>query len=95
VLRSTRDARRTGAVIIGFALQTGDGRDRARAKLRDKALDMIVLNPADVPDAGFDVDTNRVVLLDAAGGEETLPLLSKDDVADTLLDRVTALLDGR
>jgi phosphopantothenoylcysteine decarboxylase / phosphopantothenate---cysteine ligase len=92
VLRSTRDARRDGAVIVGFALQTGDGRTRARAKLRDKELDIIVLNRADLPDAGFDVDTNRVVLIHAAGGEETLPLQSKDEVAETLLDRIAALL---
>jgi phosphopantothenoylcysteine decarboxylase / phosphopantothenate---cysteine ligase len=92
VLCTTRDARRDGAVVVGFALQTGDGRERAHSKLRDKALDMIVLNPADVPDAGFDVDTNRVVLIDAHGGEETLPLLSKDDVADALLDRIAPLL---
>jgi phosphopantothenoylcysteine decarboxylase / phosphopantothenate---cysteine ligase len=92
VLRSTRDARRDGAVIVGFALQTGDGRTRARAKLRDKELDIIVLNRADLPDAGFDVDTNRVVFIHAAGGEETLPLQSKDDVAETLLDRIAALL---
>jgi phosphopantothenoylcysteine decarboxylase / phosphopantothenate---cysteine ligase len=92
VLRSTRDARREGAVIVGFALQTGDGRDRARAKLRNKALDLILLNPADVPDAGFDVETNRVVIIDADGCEQELPLLSKDDVADALLARIEPLL---
>src|SRR5690606_16392200 len=47
VLRVTREQRREGAVIIGFALETGDGRDSARAKLNDKGLDMIVLNSAD------------------------------------------------
>ncbi|CAN5860768.1 bifunctional phosphopantothenoylcysteine decarboxylase/phosphopantothenate--cysteine ligase CoaBC [soil metagenome] len=95
VLRATRSARRDGAVIVGFALETGDGRDSARAKLHDKALDMIVLNSADEPGAGFDVATNRVVMLDSGGGEESLPLLSKDEVAEELLDRVTALLEPR
>jgi phosphopantothenoylcysteine decarboxylase / phosphopantothenate---cysteine ligase len=95
VLMTTRDARRSDAIIVGFALQTGDGRDRARAKLRDKALHMIVLNPADLPDAGFDVDTNRIVIFDSTGNEEALPLMSKEDVADTLLDRVAALLPER
>jgi phosphopantothenoylcysteine decarboxylase / phosphopantothenate---cysteine ligase len=94
VLRTTRDRRRAGALIIGFALETGDGRDSARAKLRDKGLDLIVLNSADEPGAGFDVDTNRVTLIDAAN-EEDLPLMSKHDVADALLDRVRPLLAGR
>lgn len=94
VLRVTRDRRRAGALIIGFALETGDGRDNARAKLKDKGLDMIILNSADEPGAGFDVDTNRVTLIDAAN-EEDLPLMSKDDVADALLDRVGAILGNR
>ena len=94
VLRTTRDRRRPGAIMVGFALETGDGRDHARAKLRDKGLDLIVLNAADEPGSGFDVDTNRVTLIDASG-EEALPLMSKDDVADALLDRVRTRLDGR
>jgi phosphopantothenoylcysteine decarboxylase/phosphopantothenate--cysteine ligase len=94
VLQTTRERRRAGALIIGFALETGDGRDHARAKLRDKGLDLIVLNSADEPGSGFDVDTNRVTLIDASN-EEALPLMSKDDVAEALLDRVSPLLAGR
>lgn len=95
ILHVTRSRRRGDAVIVGFALETGDGRDAARAKLRDKGLDLIVLNPADDKDAGFDTETNRVTFLDAAGGEESLPLLGKDEVADAILDRVRALLESR
>jgi phosphopantothenoylcysteine decarboxylase/phosphopantothenate--cysteine ligase len=95
ILHVTRSHRRGDAVIVGFALETGDGREPARAKLRDKGLDLIVLNPADEKDAGFDAETNRVTFLDAAGGEESLPLLGKDDVADAILDRVRALLESR
>jgi phosphopantothenoylcysteine decarboxylase/phosphopantothenate--cysteine ligase len=94
VLQTTRERRRAGALIIGFALETGDGRDHARAKLRDKGLDLIVLNSADEPGSGFDVDTNRVTLIDASN-EEALPLMSKDDVAEALLDRVSPLMAGR
>jgi phosphopantothenoylcysteine decarboxylase / phosphopantothenate---cysteine ligase len=94
ILRATRDRRRPGAVVVGFALETGDGLDNARDKLRDKALDMIVLNSADEPGAGFDVDTNRVTVLDRVGNEQPLPLMSKDDVAEALLDRIAALLEG-
>lgn len=91
VLRVTRDRRRPGAVIVGFALETGDGRENARGKLRDKGLDLIVLNSADEPGAGFDVDTNRVTVIDETNDEE-LPLMSKADVADALLDRVARRL---
>ncbi|HEX6134147.1 MAG TPA: bifunctional phosphopantothenoylcysteine decarboxylase/phosphopantothenate--cysteine ligase CoaBC [Longimicrobiales bacterium] len=94
VLRTTRERRRPGAVAVGFALETGDGRDRARAKLREKGLDLIVLNSADEPGAGFDVDTNRVTLIDAQN-EERLPLMSKDDVAEALLDHVGGMLETR
>jgi phosphopantothenoylcysteine decarboxylase / phosphopantothenate---cysteine ligase len=91
VLRATRERRRAGALVIGFALETGDGRASARTKLHDKGLDLIVLNAADEPDAGFDVDTNRVTLISAAN-EEDLPVMSKHDVADALLDRIAQLL---
>lgn len=93
VLRVTRDRRRPGAVIVGFALETGDGRANARDKLRDKGLDLIVLNSADEPGAGFDVDTNRVTIIDE-GNDEELPLMSKADVADALLDRVALRLSA-
>jgi phosphopantothenoylcysteine decarboxylase / phosphopantothenate---cysteine ligase len=95
VLLETVDDRRAGTLVVGFALETGDGRANARGKLRDKKLDLIVLNPADEPGAGFDVDTNRVIVLDPAGGEAEIPLQSKDAVAEALLDRVVALLDAR
>jgi phosphopantothenoylcysteine decarboxylase/phosphopantothenate--cysteine ligase len=94
VLRATLHRRRDGVRIVGFALETGDGRDSARAKLRDKGLDLIVLNAADEPGSGFDVDTNRVTLIDAAHDED-LPLMSKHDVADAILDRIGPLLAAR
>jgi phosphopantothenoylcysteine decarboxylase / phosphopantothenate---cysteine ligase len=56
---------------------------------------MIVLNPADLPDAGFDVDTNRIVIIGPGDAEEALPLMSKDDAAEALLDRVAPLLESR
>jgi phosphopantothenoylcysteine decarboxylase/phosphopantothenate--cysteine ligase len=79
-------------LTIGFAAETRDLLTYARAKLRAKHLDLLVANDITAPDAGFVVDTNRVILLDARGGEEHLPLLSKAEVADRILERIVALL---
>lgn len=95
ILKSTMRVRRDGSVMVGFALETGDGRDSARTKLTAKGLDLIVLNSADEPGAGFDVDTNRVVILSPDGAEDALPLMSKDAVAEALLDRAAPLLPQR
>jgi phosphopantothenoylcysteine decarboxylase/phosphopantothenate--cysteine ligase len=95
VLRATRAARPAGMVAVGFALETENARANARTKLESKDLDLIVLNDATVPGAGFEVETNQVVLLDRAGGAQELPLLSKDEVADAILDRVVSLLQVR
>jgi len=79
-------------VVVGFAAETEELLDNARAKVQAKSLDLIVANDVSAADAGFGVDTNRVTLLDAGGGSEPLPLMSKMAVADRVLDRVIALL---
>jgi len=91
VLRETKHHRKAGAVIVGFALETSAVLESARAKLRDKALDLVVANRAGVAGEGFGSDTNRVTFVSASGDEE-LPLLSKDAVAAALLDRVERLM---
>jgi phosphopantothenoylcysteine decarboxylase / phosphopantothenate---cysteine ligase len=95
ILVSTRSARRNGAIVVGFALETDDLLANARKKLDGKGLDMVVLNAANEPGAGFAVDTNRVTIVTRGGEPEQLPLLDKRDVADAILDRVEVLLDGR
>ena len=96
ILKSTRDARRDGAVIVGFALETDDLIENAKKKLDAKALDLIVLNDAKEEGAGFGVETNRVTLLTRGAPEpERLPLLTKPQVADVILDRVEERLRGR
>ncbi|MGH7667907.1 MAG: bifunctional phosphopantothenoylcysteine decarboxylase/phosphopantothenate--cysteine ligase CoaBC [Gemmatimonadaceae bacterium] len=95
ILADTRDVRRPGAVVVGFALETDDVLAHARAKLKAKALDLIVVNDATEPGAGFGVDTNRVTLLGRDGDETRLELMLKPAVADAILDRVEGLLDGR
>lgn len=80
-------------VSIGFAAESQDLLENAGAKLKSKQLDLIVANDITASDAGFSVNTNRVVLLDSNGGVEELPLLSKYEVAEQVLFRVGELLD--
>jgi phosphopantothenoylcysteine decarboxylase/phosphopantothenate--cysteine ligase len=77
-----------GCVMVGFALETGDGLARAREKLETKRLDYVVLNDALEPGAGFEVTTNKVTLLGRTGAPLALPLLDKRDVAQRILDTV-------
>jgi phosphopantothenoylcysteine decarboxylase/phosphopantothenate--cysteine ligase len=81
-------------VLVGFAAETGS-LERAAAKLASKGLDLLVANDVAEAGSGFGTDTNRVTILDAAGGRDELPLLSKREVADRILDRVAAALDDR
>ncbi len=84
-------ARKSGRILIGFAAETEDLEVNALDKLRRKRLDMIVGNDVSRADAGFAVDTNIVTILGADGRVETTPKLSKDEVADLILDRFAAL----
>lgn len=95
ILRATLSRRRKDAIVVGFALETDDAIANGLKKLRDKSLDLIIVNDATEAGAGFGVDTNRVTLIDRAGAEEVLPLLSKTDVADAILDRVERIANGR
>ncbi len=76
--------------IIGFAAETGKKLKNARKKLMNKRIDMIVFNNVTEPGSGFDVDTNKVVIIDQKK-ELSLPLMDKDSVADALLDRMIAI----
>ncbi|PYP96279.1 MAG: bifunctional phosphopantothenoylcysteine decarboxylase/phosphopantothenate--cysteine ligase CoaBC [Gemmatimonadetes bacterium] len=84
--------RRKGMVVVGFALETGNGLAHARSKMQNKALDYVILNDATEPGAGFEVTTNRVTILGRNGKQVDLPLLSKRDVADRILDVVEEAL---
>lgn len=94
IAAGTRALRRPGSVAVGFALETHDLLANARRKLDEKGFQLLVANPADEEGAGFEAETNRVVILDASGAEE-LPLQSKDEVAEAVLDRVAALMAPR
>jgi phosphopantothenoylcysteine decarboxylase/phosphopantothenate--cysteine ligase len=74
--------------LIGFAAETEDVLNRARSKLEQKGLDLIVANDVTQEGAGFDLDTNIVTLIDAHGETTALPKLSKSEVAERILDRI-------
>jgi len=95
ILKSTISKRKKKSLIVGFALETTDGIRNAREKLKAKDLDLVVLNDATEPGAGFGVDTNRVTVIGRNGKEDKLDLMSKTDLAEILLDRVEAELNGR
>jgi phosphopantothenoylcysteine decarboxylase/phosphopantothenate--cysteine ligase len=73
--------------IVGFAAEAGGGLERARKKLLGKNADIIVYNDVTEPGAGFAHDTNRIVIMDREG-ESGLPLLSKEEAAEAVIDRV-------
>ena len=79
-------------LVVGFAAESEDLMSNAKAKLRTKNLDLIIANDITSKDAGFAADTNRVIILDAGGGEEALPLITKDEVAKHVIQRVTPLI---
>ena len=82
-----------GRLFVGFAAETGDPLAEARRKLESKGLDLMVANDVSQPGAGFATDTNRVTLLAPGAPAERLPLMSKRDVADRILDRLQTLAE--
>ncbi|MDP2956733.1 MAG: bifunctional phosphopantothenoylcysteine decarboxylase/phosphopantothenate--cysteine ligase CoaBC [Longimicrobiales bacterium] len=94
IAAETRGLRKAGSVAVGFALETHDVLANARRKLEAKGFHLLVANDATEAGSGFEVDTNRVTLLDASGGVEELPLQPKDEVAEAVLDRVASALSG-
>ncbi len=95
VAGGTRERRKTGSIVVGFALETRSLLENGQKKLETKDFDLLVANDATEEGAGFEVDTNRVTLLTPGKPNEELPLLSKDEVAEIILDRVTSLLESR
>jgi phosphopantothenoylcysteine decarboxylase/phosphopantothenate--cysteine ligase len=79
-------------IVVGFAAETQNVVDNAREKILKKKLSLIVANDVSAKDAGFFVDTNRVTIIDAGGGAQTLPLMSKAEVAEAVCERVERLL---
>jgi phosphopantothenoylcysteine decarboxylase/phosphopantothenate--cysteine ligase len=78
-------------ILVGFAAETENLLRNARRKLKEKNLDLIVANDVTLPGAGFEVDTNIVKFLDRSPKVEELPLMTKEELADRILDRIAQL----
>ena len=95
ILASLGSNGRDGRVVVGFAAETGDLEANARAKLEAKRLDVIVANDISQSGAGFEHDTNEVLVLTAAGGRRHVPLTTKREVAKIVLDTALGQMGAR
>jgi phosphopantothenoylcysteine decarboxylase/phosphopantothenate--cysteine ligase len=91
ILKDIAGMKRKGQVVVGFALETDDGLISARRKLKQKSLDLILLNRVG-PSTGFDHDANQVTLIRPEGEPEVWPLQEKSAIALKLLDMIAGLL---
>lgn len=95
ILAELGRSKKRDQIIVGFAAETHDVLENGRKKLHKKNLDMLVLNDVAKPGAGFDYDTNIVRFLYRSGDEEQLDIMSKEKVADLILDRVRKIRKSR
>jgi phosphopantothenoylcysteine decarboxylase/phosphopantothenate--cysteine ligase len=86
--------KKRGQVLVGFAAESENLRQEGQRKLNKKNLDLIAVNDISTASSGFEVDTNKVLLIDRSG-EQQLPLTSKDGTANLILDRVVTLLEEK
>jgi phosphopantothenoylcysteine decarboxylase/phosphopantothenate--cysteine ligase len=96
ILKTVADSQLNGKrfrVVVGFAAESRDLLENAAEKLQSKKLDLIVANDILSNDAGFAVDTNRVAFLFANGTREILPLMSKSEVAEKIIESTSRLLE--
>jgi len=80
-------------VVVGFAAESKSLIENAQEKLKSKGLDFIAANDISAKDAGFSVDTNRITLLFANGNSEPLPLMSKSEAAEKIIEHIARLLE--
>jgi phosphopantothenoylcysteine decarboxylase / phosphopantothenate---cysteine ligase len=85
-------ATKNGKILVGFAAETENHIRNGIEKLKEKNLDLIVVNSANGPDSAFDSDINHATIIDGSGQMEEIPLVSKHVMADRILDRVVQLL---
>jgi len=91
VLAELDERKAPGQLLVGFAAETEHVEEHAAEKMAGKRVDMMVANDVSAAESGFEVDTNRAILLYSSGSREETPLLDKRELADLLLDRVAAV----
>ena len=92
ILQTLGEKKKSGQILVGFALENTDEADYARKKLKSKNADMIVLNSLNDSGAGFGVDTNQVTIFEKGGIEIPYGQKTKQQVADDIIDRIIKLL---
>ncbi len=95
ILAELGQRKRDGQILVGFSMETENLLDNARKKLQKKNVELIVANNVSQEGAGFGTDTNIVWIIDSSGAEKKLPLMSKRDVADAILDEVIRIEQSR
>jgi phosphopantothenoylcysteine decarboxylase/phosphopantothenate--cysteine ligase len=93
ILGLLAERKQPGQLLVGFAAETERIEEHAAEKMEAKRVDLMVANDVSAPDAGFEVDTNRAILLYSSGSREETPLLEKQELAGLVLDRVAAVLN--
>jgi phosphopantothenoylcysteine decarboxylase/phosphopantothenate--cysteine ligase len=94
ILAGLGRVKRPGQYLVGFAAETERMIEHAAAKLRAKNVDLMVANDVLAADSGFEVETNRAVLIDGSGATSELPLMSKDALAGVILERVAGAIEN-
>jgi phosphopantothenoylcysteine decarboxylase/phosphopantothenate--cysteine ligase len=88
ILKTLGEMKKTGQLLVGFALETNDGREYAKAKLKAKNADFIVLNSLEDQGAGFGLDTNKITIFGQGGFEQAFGTKSKQQVAKDIVDTI-------
>ena len=91
ILAEVSKRRSKGMLVVGFAAETNDVIGYARSKMKKKRLDMVVANDITKKGAGFNTDTNIATIITRSGSEIELPLMSKREMADRILDEIVKL----
>ena len=91
ILKRLGDKKKSGQVLVGFALETDDEKENARNKLKEKNADLMVLNSLNDAEAGFGHDTNKVTIFEKSGKEFQFDTKSKANVAKDIVDTIIQL----
>jgi len=94
ILAEVSKNRHDGMLVVGFAAETNDVVGYARSKMEKKGLDLVIANDITKAGAGFNTDTNIATILTRSGGEIELPLMSKREMADRILDEIVKIRKG-